>query len=126
MYQKITMIGFVGNKDEPKYTPQGTQVARFSIAANTGYGDKKKVMWAFVSAFGKTAEFIEKYVHVGNVVMVEGEMRPDENGNPRVYTSKSGTTSATYEITARDIKLMPSGKRKETAQEDKYDDAFPF
>ena len=126
MYQKLTLIGYVGTKDDAKYTPAGSQVARFSIAATSGYGDKKRTMWVFVSAFGKTAEFAEKYVHTGNLLMVEGEMRPDDNGNPRIYTNKSGSPATSYEMIARDIKLMPSAKNKDNGGDDKFDDAFPF
>lgn len=126
MYQKLSIIGYVGSKDDAKFLPTGTQVARFSIAATSGYGDKKTTLWVFVSAFGKLAEIVEKYVHKGNLIMVEGELRPDENGNPRIYTSKQGNPGSNFEMIARDIKLLPTVKKDSSPEEDKFDDAFPF
>jgi single-strand DNA-binding protein len=39
-------------------------------------------------------------------VLIEGELKPDENGAPRVYQRKDGTWGAQFELTARTVKFL--------------------
>ena len=42
---KVILIGNLGKDPEVKYTPQGTAVARISIATNESYKDKTSGEW---------------------------------------------------------------------------------
>ena len=43
------------------------------------------------------------------MVLIEGELRPDrETGNPRTFTRNDGTTGASYEVFARNLRFLSS------------------
>ena len=41
MYQKLMLLGRVGEKPELKHTPSGVAVCNFSVATNKSWKDKK-------------------------------------------------------------------------------------
>ena len=70
---------------EIRYTTNNTAVAKGSIAVDTGYGDNKQTSFFNMTAWGKTAESMEKLVKKGTKVILECEARQnsytDKNGN---------------------------------------------
>ena len=42
---KVILLGTLGKDPELKYTPQGTPVAKFSMATNSSYKDKQSGEW---------------------------------------------------------------------------------
>ena len=61
MYQKIFLVGNLGDDPELRYTPSGQAVANFSVATNRTYynaQDQKvqETAWFRVSAWGSQAE----------------------------------------------------------------------
>ena len=109
MYSKTIIIGNVGKDAEMRFTPSGTAVTSFSVAVNVGYGENKATAWYRVSAWGKTAEACNQYVKKGLRVMVEGELTPDkETGGPRVFTKGDGSSAASFELNAREVKFLSS------------------
>ena len=55
-----------------------------SIAVDDGYGDKKHTSFFNITAFGKTAESMNKYIPKGTKIAVECRARQEE------YTDKAG------------------------------------
>ena len=49
-----------------------TTVAKFAIAIDDGYGEKKKTYFVPITAFGKTAENCERFLGKGQRVAVQG------------------------------------------------------
>ena len=92
MSTAITILGNTGREVELRYTPQGTPVANFSIASNTvrktAEGPKKKTDWYNVSAFGRQAETLAKYLNKGSQILVRGKLYlsawQTRDGEPRV------------------------------------------
>jgi len=88
----VVLLGNVGQKPESKVSPNGTVMAKFSLATNEKIkkGDvwEEKADWHNVVAFGKTAEYANKYIEKGNRVHIEGKLSvnqwTDDNGNKRV------------------------------------------
>ena len=112
MYQTTTIIGSLGRDPEMRYMPNGDPVTDFSIATNREYKDKngnkvKEVTWWRVSVFGAQAEPVNQYLHKGEFALVEGRMKPDENGNPKTYTKQDGTIAASYELVANTVRFFP-------------------
>ena len=106
MFQKVTIIGRLGKDPESRFTPAGTQVTVFSVATDTGYGDKKKTVWFRVAAWEKLAELCNQYLSKGKLVYVEGTL-----SEPRIYQNKAGENAVNLEITARDVRfLSPKGE----------------
>ena len=74
--------------------------------ANGSQGEE--TIWFRCTAWRKTAEVVNQYLAKGRQVLVEGRLRPDENGNPRVFTRNDGSAGASYEVTVEQIKFLGS------------------
>jgi single-strand DNA-binding protein len=113
MYQRITLVGNLGNDPDLRYLPDGRPVANFSMATNRKWNNKdgskgEETVWWRISVFGNQAEPIAQYLSKGRAVLVEGRMRPDPGtGGPRTYTKGDGTIGAQYEVTAEKVPFLP-------------------
>ena len=78
MSTQVTILGNTGRDVELRYTPQGTPVANFSVASNTvrntPQGQKKKTDWYNITAWGKQAETLAKYLTKGSQILVRGKL----------------------------------------------------
>ena len=92
---RVQLIGNVGNDPEIKNLEGGKKLASLSIATNESYTNEKgekveQTEWHRVTAWGKTAEIIEKYVTKGKEVAIEGKLShrsyDDKNGEKRYIT----------------------------------------
>jgi single-strand DNA-binding protein len=111
MYNKLTIIGYLGRDPEMKYTPEGNAVTSFSVAVSDGYGDKKATMWVRVVVWGKQAEACNRYLRKGSVVAVEGALLFDKaTGGPKVWSGKDGGLRASFEMRADRVVFMPKSK----------------
>ena len=111
MYQKVVIVGNLGADPEMRYTPSGQPVTNFSVATSRKWSDgqgnqQEETVWFRVSAWGKMAETCNQYLSKGRQVLVEGRLRPDENGSPRVWTDQNGNAKASYELTAFEVKFL--------------------
>lgn len=117
MYQKIVIVGNLGRDPEMRYTPSGSAVTSFNVATNRRYTTSDgnpvdETTWFRVSTWGKQAEICNQYLRKGNKVLVEGRLTPDkETGGPRVYTRQDGTSGASFELNADQVRfLTPRGE----------------
>jgi len=55
-----------------------SQVCRFSVATDSGYGDKKVTMWVSCNLWGKRGQSLAQYLVKGTKVMVIGELSETE------------------------------------------------
>ena len=115
MYQKLLLIGNLGNTPETRYTAKGDPVTSFSVATSRKYGEIDETTWFRVSVWGKQAESCNTYLHKGSKVLVEGRLRPDENGNPKAFQRKDGTWASSYEITAENVRFLDGKADSEPA-----------
>ena len=79
---KVILVGHLGKDPEVKYTPQGTPVAKFSLATNERFKDKDgnwqdRTEWHSLVAWQRTAEIIGEYCKKGSQVYVEGRLKTD-------------------------------------------------
>ncbi|HEV2468689.1 MAG TPA: single-stranded DNA-binding protein [Candidatus Sulfotelmatobacter sp.] len=77
---KVILLGNLGKDPELKYTPQGTPVAKFSIATADRFKDKEgnwqdRTEWHNITAWGRTAEIASEYLKKGRQVYIEGSLR---------------------------------------------------
>ncbi|GAB4537738.1 MAG: single-stranded DNA-binding protein [Anaerolineae bacterium] len=111
MYHKVIIVGNLGNDPEMRYTPDGTPVTHFSVATNyrrnrpdgTPY---EETTWFRVTAWRQLAETCNQYLSKGRQVLVEGRLKPDENGGPRIWTGNDGQPRASFEVTALTVKFL--------------------
>ncbi|MFD2892328.1 single-stranded DNA-binding protein [Flavobacterium chuncheonense] len=105
MQNKVQLIGHVGQEPEIKSLEGGKKLANLSLATNEVYyrdnGDKvEKTEWHRITAWGKTAEIIEKYVSKGKEIGIEGKL------THRSYDDKDGNKRYVTEVVANEILLL--------------------
>ena len=120
MYQKVTIVGNLGNDPEMRYTPSGVPVTRFSVATNRRWTSpegesREETVWFRVSAWRGLAETCNQYLSKGRQVLVEGRMVADkETGGPRLWTGNDGVARASYELNALTVRFLGGrGEREE-------------
>lgn len=90
MLNKVIIQARLCKDVELKQTPQGTAVCSFSVANDTGFGEKKKTNFINVVAWSKTAEHIAKYFSKGSMILITGRLETrnwtDKDGNKRYAT----------------------------------------
>lgn len=88
---KIFLMGRLTQDVNMSYTKDNKAVGRYTIAVEDGFGDKKTTDFINCVAFGKSAEFAEKYFHKGQRVLVEGKLKindyTDKDGNKKKSTA---------------------------------------
>ena len=78
---KVILLGTLGKDPELKYTPQGTAVAKWSMATNSSYKDKQsgewkeQTEWHNIVAWQRTAEVAAEYLKKGRQVYIEGRLQ---------------------------------------------------
>jgi len=131
MYQKMIILGNLGNDPVLKYTPAGQAVTNFSVATNNTYKGKdgnlvKETTWFRVSVWGNQAESCNNFLRSGSKVLIEGRMTVDKDtGGPRIFQKNDGTHSANYEITANVVKFLDS-REDSPQQSNNAQDDLPF
>nr|WP_315205454.1 single-stranded DNA-binding protein [uncultured Flavobacterium sp.] len=105
MKNRVQLIGRVGQDPEVKTLDGGKKLAIVSIATNDVYykenGDKvEQTEWHRVTAWGKTADIIEKYVVKGKEIGIEGKL------THRSYDDKNGEKRYVTEIIANEVLLL--------------------
>ena len=89
MLNRIVVMGRCGKDPEIRMTQKGTAVASVTLAVDRDYSadQNKETDWIDVVAFGKTAEFVEKYFSKGQMAVVSGRLQirnwEDKEGNKR-------------------------------------------
>ena len=137
---KAILVGRLTRDPEVKYTTgeNATAIARFSLAVNRKFknadGDYEADFINCV-AFGKSAEFVEKYFNKGMAMGVVGRIQTGS------YTNKDGQKVYTTEVVVEETEFVESKNKgttdnnttavnKETAQfetaESTDDGDFPF
>ena len=102
---KVQLIGNVGQEPEIKTFDGGKKVANITIATNDHFINEKgekveQTEWHRVTAWGKVADIIEKYVTKGKEVALEGKL------THRSYDDKDGVKRYITEVVAHDILLL--------------------
>lgn len=119
MLNNAQIIGHLGRDPEVRYLPSGEAVASFSIATTEKWKDKqtgeaKEVTeWHKISAFGKLAEIVERFLQKGSLVYVSGQIKT------RKYTDKDGVEKYSTEIRASEMKMLGGSKPEGSKEEPK-------
>jgi single-strand DNA-binding protein len=95
-----TFSGRLGRDSEVKYIPSGTAVLEFSLAVDTGLGDKKSSFWLKCAMFGDRGQKLSQYLLKGQQVIVSGEL------SPREYQAGDGTTKVSLELRVNAVELV--------------------
>jgi single-strand DNA-binding protein len=103
---KVILIGNLGKDPEVKYTPQGTAVAKITLATNERFKGKDgqwqdRTEWHNVVLWQRLAEIAGEYLKKGGKVYVEGRLQT------RSWDDKtSGQKKYMTEVVANDLVLL--------------------
>lgn len=89
----------------------GTVIARFTLAVNRRFRRDGEASADFINcvAFGKTAEFIEKYINKGRQICVSGRIQTGS------YTNRDGQKIYTTEVVVEEVDFADSRRSDDTA-----------
>lgn len=105
---KVIIVGNLGRDPESRYSPNGEQVTRVSIATTDARKDRQtgerveNTEWHRVVFFGKLAEIAGQYLKKGSQVYVEGRLRTSK------YTGKDGVERYSTDIIAEQMQMLGS------------------
>ncbi len=103
---KVILMGRLTRDPEVRYSQGANQttVARFSIAVDRRFKREGEPDADFFNctAFGKQAEFIERYLHKGTKVVLSGRVQNDN------YTNKDGQMVYSVRVMVDEIEFAES------------------
>ena len=109
-FNKILLIGNLTRDPELKYTPSTTAVVNFGLAVNRKWKDqdgaeKQETCFVDCASFANTANAINKYVHKGAPIFVEGRLHLDS------WTAEDGTKRSKHKVIVQSVQFL-GGKRR--------------
>ena len=118
---KIILLGRIVRDPEVRYT-QGDNsmaIAKFSLAVNRRFKKENEPEADFFNctAFGKQAEFVEKYLKQGTKILLSGRIQNDN------YTNKEGQKVYSIQIMVEEIEFAES-KNNSTSEQSQSNDGF--
>lgn len=99
---KVILMGNLTRDPEIRYAQNTNMaIARFSLAVNRRYAKEGETDSDFfnLTAFGKQAEFVEKYFSKGSRMLVTGRVQNDN------YTNKNGEKVYSVQIITEEIEF---------------------
>ncbi len=106
---KVILLGNVGIDPEISYPQKGQIVARLRLATSerayttqSGAQVPERTEWHTVVVWGRQAEVVERYVHKGSKLYVEGKLRT------RSWEDRNQMKRYTTEVYADTIELLGS------------------
>ncbi len=105
---KVILSGHLTRDVELRYSQQSKAFARAGIAVNRPFA-KDTVDFFNLVAFGKTAEFLNKYFHKGSKVLVEGSLRTSS------YENKDGVKVNATDVVVDAVEFADSKGAKDKA-----------
>ena len=103
---KVILMGRLTRDPEVRYGgATNSAVARFSLAVDRRFkrdGDEQTADFINCVAFGKTAEFLEKYARKGTKFVVEGRIQTGS------YTNKDGQKVYTTDVVCENVEFAES------------------
>jgi single-strand DNA-binding protein len=108
------LIGNVGREPEVRYVDAGVAVASFTLATTergyklqNGTEVPDRTEWHNIIMWRNLAEIVEKYVHKGDKLYVEGRIRS------RTWDDKNGVKHYIVEIYGENMELLSPRKQPE-------------
>lgn len=107
MLNVAVLMGRLTGDPEIRVTPDGKKVASFSVACDRDFKNRdgeRQTDFLNIVAWEKTAEFLEKYFHKGDLISIEGRIQA------RQYQDRNGNNRTAVEIVARNV-FFAGGKK---------------
>lgn len=112
MSANISVLGNLGTTPETRISDNGTLIATFSIASNTvrntAQGQVKKTDWFRVTAFGKQAETLARYLRKGSRLCIQGRL----TFNP--WLDRQGAAQVSADVVLQEFRFVSDGRREDS------------
>ena len=111
---KVILMGRLTRDPEVRYSQgeQSTAVARYTLAVDRrGRNQENSADFIACVAFGKAAEFAERYLHKGTKIVLTGRIQTGS------YTNKDGQRVYTTDIVGR-TRSLPRAKTQRAATQE--------
>lgn len=119
---RVDIIGRIVREIKTESSTSGTTYLRNSIAVDRK-GKKDETDFFEITAFGKTAEFIEKYFSKGRKIAISGHLQSSN------YKDKDGKSHTSVAIIADEVDFCDSKAEPKTDNDltnVKVDEELPF
>jgi len=108
-YNKVMLIGNLTRDPQLRYTPSQMAVCDFGLAVNrrmrtSGGEQKEEVCFVDITAWGKQAETLSKYVTKGRQLFVEGRLTFDQ------WETQDGQRRTKLKVTLEGFQFLSSGR----------------
>ena len=106
---KVIFAGRLAKAAEVSTTKKGSQMIRFSVPDEVGYGDNVKTQWIQCSIFGKRAEGkLSQYLTKGQWVQITGELELN------TYTNKEGLEKSSLQVIVSELDILWASKDEDS------------
>jgi len=110
---RVILLGIVGKDPELKVTKSGMQIATFPVATMVKKKDPngayfESTLWHNLVSFGKLAENIEKTVHKGSKIYVDGTIDYQE------YVDSAGSQKLSTKIIINDFSVISKSEYQQS------------
>ena len=111
-YNRLTLIGFLGQDAEKRFTPNGAPFTVFSVATKTSWKDRNgdwqsQTEWHRAIVWGEKFSDFAATLKKGNHVQVEGPLRSSEY-------EKDGVKHRSVECKVESILKLDRAERQDT------------
>ena len=103
----LSAVGNLPRDAELRFLPDSTPVLSFSLALNSGYGEKAQTDWLDCSLFGKRGESLAPILLKGTKIGVTGEL-----STGKYPDKKSGVEKTTLRLRVQSVTL--TGNKSDT------------
>ena len=118
---KVQLIGNLGKDPEIRFTPEGKQVATFSMAVNRTFKNKEgesidDTQWFNIEAWTGLAKVVEDHLKKGDRIYTEGRLKTESY-------EKDGETKYFTKVVVKDMIMLGSSCNGGADQDE---DDIPF
>jgi len=108
-YNKVMLIGNLTRDPQLRYTPSQMAVCDFGLAVNrrtrtSGGEQREETCFVDITAWGKQAETLSKYVTKGRQLFVEGRLTFDQ------WETQDGQRRTKLKVTLEGFQFLDSGR----------------
>lgn len=112
---QVNLIGFLGQDPEIIEARNGTTIAKLSLATSSSYKDRQGnwqtgTEWHKVTAFGKLAENLTRFIRKGSQLSVSGQLKYNK------WTDKHDQPRTTAEVIVSGFTLLDKKEDRRTDQ----------
>ena len=105
----LNVIGNVGKDAETRFLSDGKSVTNFSVAMESGWGDRKQTTWVNCSMWGERGSKVAQYITKGSKVGVTGEISLRE-------WESNGKSGVSLECNVSNVTLCGDKRQGDSAQ----------